>query len=83
VPGLLNLFRRRWKGNRGGKELPGFVTSRMNALIGNEASTCCRKVHASARDIDSAKLGRTILWPFEMIDLVGLDTQIEHFDFST
>jgi len=60
------------------KESPGFVTSRINALIGNEAFFMLQEGIASARDIDKAlKLGLNHpMGPFEMIDLVGLDTRL-------
>lgn len=60
------------------KESPGFVTSRINALIGNEAFYMLQEGIASARDIDKAlKLGLNHpMGPFEMIDLVGLDTRL-------
>ncbi len=60
------------------KESPGFVTSRINALIGNEAFYMLQEGIASARDIDRAlKLGLNHpMGPFEMIDLVGLDTRL-------
>jgi len=59
-------------------ESPGFVTSRMNALIGNEAFRMLGEGIASARDIDKAlKLGLNHpMGPFEMVDLVGLDTRL-------
>jgi len=59
-------------------ESPGFVTSRINALIGNEAFYMLQEGVASARDIDKAlKLGLNHpMGPFEMIDLVGLDTRL-------
>jgi 3-hydroxybutyryl-CoA dehydrogenase len=60
------------------KESPGFVTSRINALIGNEAFYVLQEGIASARDIDKAlKLGLNHpMGPFELIDLVGLDTRL-------
>jgi 3-hydroxybutyryl-CoA dehydrogenase len=60
------------------RESPGFVTSRINALIGNEAFYMLQEGIASARDIDKAlKLGLNHpMGPFEMIDLVGLDTRL-------
>jgi 3-hydroxybutyryl-CoA dehydrogenase len=60
------------------KESPGFVTSRINALIGNEAFYMLQEGIATARDIDKAlKLGLNHpMGPFEMIDLVGLDTRL-------
>jgi 3-hydroxybutyryl-CoA dehydrogenase len=65
------------------KESPGFVTSRMNALIGNEAFYMLQQGVASARDIDKAlKLGLNHpMGPFEMIDLVGLDTRLSILNF--
>jgi 3-hydroxybutyryl-CoA dehydrogenase len=65
------------------KESPGFVTTRINALIGNEAFYMLEKGIASARDIDKAlKLGLNHpMGPFEMIDLVGLDTRLSILNF--
>ncbi len=60
------------------RESPGFVTSRINALIGNEAFYMLQEGVASARDIDAAlKLGLNHpMGPFELVDLVGLDTRL-------
>lgn len=60
------------------KESPGFVTSRINAIIGNEAFYMLQEGVASARDIDKAlKLGLNHpMGPFELVDLVGLDTRL-------
>jgi 3-hydroxybutyryl-CoA dehydrogenase len=60
------------------RESPGFVTSRINALIGNEAFYMLQEGIASAQDIDKAlKLGLNHpMGPFEMVDLVGLDTRL-------
>jgi len=60
------------------RESPGFVTSRINAMIGNEAFYMLQEGVASARDIDKAlKLGLNHpMGPFEMVDLVGLDTRL-------
>lgn len=65
------------------KESPGFVTSRINALIGNEAFYMLQEGIASPRDIDKAlKLGLNHpMGPFEMIDLVGLDTRLSILNF--
>ncbi len=59
-------------------ESPGFVTSRVNALIGNEAFRMLQEGVASAEDIDTAlKLGLNHpMGPFEMVDLVGLDIRL-------
>ncbi len=64
-------------------ESPGFVTSRINALIGNEAFYMLQAGVGSARDIDKAlKLGLNHpMGPFEMIDLVGLDTRLSILNF--
>ena len=65
------------------KESPGFVTSRINALIGNEAFHMLQEGVATARDIDTAlKLGLNHpMGPFEMVDLVGLDTRLAVMEF--
>ena len=65
------------------KESPGFVTSRINALIGNEAFYMLQEGIASARDIDKAiKIGLNHpMGPFELVDLVGLDTRLSILDF--
>jgi 3-hydroxybutyryl-CoA dehydrogenase len=65
------------------KESPGFVTTRMNALIGNEAFHMLQEGIASAEDIDKAlKLGLNHpMGPFELVDLVGLDTRLNVLRF--
>ena len=65
------------------KESPGFVTSRVNAMIGNEAFYMLQQGIASARDIDKAlKLGLNHpMGPFELVDLVGLDTRLSVLNF--
>lgn len=65
------------------KESPGFITSRINAMIGNEAFLMLQEGIASARDIDKAlRLGLNHpMGPFEMIDLVGLDTRLSVLQF--
>jgi 3-hydroxybutyryl-CoA dehydrogenase len=65
------------------RDSPGFVTSRINALIGNEAFLMLQDGVASARDIDTAlKLGLNHpMGPFEMVDLVGLDTRLAVLEF--
>jgi 3-hydroxybutyryl-CoA dehydrogenase len=76
-------------GARMGKEIvvvnesPGFVTSRINALIGNEAFRMLQEGVASAEDIDKAlKLGLNHpMGPFEMVDLVGLDVRLSILEF--
>jgi len=65
------------------RESPGFVTSRINAMIGNEAFYMLQEGVASARDIDRAlKLGLNHpMGPFELVDLVGLDTRLSILRF--
>ncbi len=65
------------------KESPGFITSRINAMIGNEAFYMLQEGVASAQDIDKAlKLGLNHpMGPFEMIDLVGLDTRLHILEY--
>jgi 3-hydroxybutyryl-CoA dehydrogenase len=65
------------------KEAPGFITSRINAMIGNEAFYMLQEGIASAQDIDKAlKLGLNHpMGPFEMIDLVGLDTRLHILEY--
>jgi len=60
------------------RDYPGFATSRINALIGNEAFRMLEQGVASAADIDRAiKLGLNHpMGPFEMADLVGLDVRL-------
>jgi 3-hydroxybutyryl-CoA dehydrogenase len=60
------------------RESPGFITTRINASIGNEAFYMLMEGVASARDIDKAlKLGLNHpMGPFELVDLVRLDTRL-------
>ncbi|KAB2962614.1 MAG: 3-hydroxyacyl-CoA dehydrogenase [Thermoanaerobaculia bacterium] len=60
------------------RDVPGFATSRINALIGNEAFRMLEQGVASAADIDKAiRLGLNHpMGPFEMADLVGLDVRL-------
>ncbi len=64
-------------------EYPGFVTTRINALIGNEAFTMLQEGLGSPEDIDKAlKLGLNHpMGPFEMVDLVGLDTRLKILEY--
>lgn len=76
-------------GRRMGKEIvvvresPGFITSRINALIGNEAFYLLEEGIASAQDIDKAvKLGLNHpMGPFELGDLVGLDVRLSILEY--
>jgi 3-hydroxybutyryl-CoA dehydrogenase len=76
-------------GRRMGKEViviresPGFITSRVNAMIGNEAFYMLQEGIASAEDIDKAlKLGLNHpMGPFELVDLVGLDVRLNILEY--
>jgi 3-hydroxybutyryl-CoA dehydrogenase len=65
------------------KESPGFITSRINAMIGNEAFYMLQEGIASPTDIDKAlKLGLNHpMGPFELVDLVGLDTRLNILEY--
>jgi len=65
------------------RESPGFITSRINAMIGNEAFYMLQEGIASAADIDKAlKLGLNHpMGPFELVDLVGLDTRLHILEY--
>jgi len=65
------------------KESPGFITTRVNALIGNEAFAMLEAGIASAQDIDKAlKLGLNHpMGPFELVDLVGLDVRLSILEY--
>jgi 3-hydroxybutyryl-CoA dehydrogenase len=65
------------------RESPGFITSRINAMIGNEAFYMLQEGIASAEDIDKAlKLGLNHpMGPFELVDLVGLDTRLHILEY--
>jgi len=64
-------------------EFPGFVTSRMSCLIGNEAMNMLMEGVASAEDIDKAiKLGLNHpMGPLELADLVGLDARLRNMEY--
>jgi 3-hydroxybutyryl-CoA dehydrogenase len=76
-------------GRRMGKEVvvvresPGFITSRINALIGNEAFAMLEAGIATAEDIDKAvKLGLNHpMGPFELVDMVGLDVRLSILEY--
>ena len=59
-------------------DVPGFATSRLNALIGNEGFRMLEEGVARPEDIDTAaKLGLNHpMGPLEMADLVGLDVRL-------
>src|ERR1700674_3300662 len=76
-------------GRRMGKEVvvvrdsPGFITSRVSALISNEAFAILETGIASAEDIDQAlKLGLNHpMGPLELVDLVGLDVCLNVLEY--
>ena len=59
-------------------EAPGLTTSRMSAMMGNEAMTMLMEGIASAEDIDTAlRLGfNHPMGPLELGDLTGWDTRL-------
>jgi 3-hydroxybutyryl-CoA dehydrogenase len=65
------------------RESPGFITTRVNASLGNEAFYMLMEGVASARDIDRAlRLGLNHpMGPFELVDLVGLDTRLSILEY--
>jgi 3-hydroxybutyryl-CoA dehydrogenase len=65
------------------RESPGFITTRINASLGNEAFYMLMDGVASAEDIDKAlKLGLNHpMGPFELVDLVGLDTRLSILEY--
>ena len=64
-------------------EAPGFITTRVNALIENEAFNMLEAGIATAEDIDKAlKLGLNHpMGPFELVDLVGLDVRLNILEY--
>ncbi|GEL77018.1 3-hydroxybutyryl-CoA dehydrogenase [Tenuibacillus multivorans] len=64
-------------------EFPGFVTSRISALVGNEAFHMLQEGVATAEDIDKAiKLGLNFpMGPLELGDLVGLDARLNNLKY--
>ncbi|MEW4288837.1 3-hydroxyacyl-CoA dehydrogenase [Rossellomorea marisflavi] len=64
-------------------EFPGFVTSRISALVGNEAFFMLQEGLGTPEDIDKAiKLGLNYpMGPFELGDLVGLDTRLNNLKY--
>lgn len=62
---------------------PGFATSRLNVLIGNEGFYMLQEGVASAADIDkAARIGLNLpMGPLEMSDMVGLDTRLHVLEY--
>jgi 3-hydroxybutyryl-CoA dehydrogenase len=65
------------------KDSPGFVTSRVSAIISNEAFALLESGVASAEDIDKAlRLGLNHpMGPLELADLVGLDVCLHVLEY--
>ncbi|MEE2630383.1 MAG: 3-hydroxyacyl-CoA dehydrogenase family protein [Candidatus Thermoplasmatota archaeon] len=61
------------------RDIPGFATSRLGVVLGNEAIRMLSEGVASASDIDTAmRLGyRHPMGPLELSDLVGLDVRMD------
>ncbi|EQD52760.1 3-hydroxybutyryl-CoA dehydrogenase, partial [mine drainage metagenome] len=66
----------------GSKDSPGFVTTRALAVLVNEAAWMLYEGVATKEDIDAAyKLGfHHPMGPFELVDLVGIDTAVAILD---
>ena len=64
------------------RDTPGFVTTRALAVLVNEAARMLEEGVASREDIDTAyKLGfHHPMGPFELVDLVGIDTAVAILD---
>jgi len=64
------------------KDVPGFATSRLGVVLGNEAIRMLEEGVASACDIDAAmRLGYGHpMGPLELSDLVGLDVRKDILD---
>ncbi|MBJ30931.1 MAG: 3-hydroxybutyryl-CoA dehydrogenase [Acidimicrobiaceae bacterium] len=62
------------------RDTPGFVTSRLGLLLGNEAMRIVEEGVASAADVDTAmRLGYNHpMGPLELADLVGLDARLNN-----
>ncbi|WP_096201954.1 3-hydroxyacyl-CoA dehydrogenase [Bacillus sp. FJAT-45350] len=64
-------------------EFPGFVTSRISAMVGNEAFYMLQEGVGTPEEIDKAiKLGLNYpMGPFELGDLVGLDARLNNLKY--
>lgn len=64
-------------------EFPGFVTSRISCLVGNEAFYMLQEGLGTPEEIDKAiKLGLNYpMGPFELGDLVGLDARLNNLKY--
>ena len=61
-------------------DVPGFVTSRLGLILGNEAMRIVQEGSATAADVDKAmRLGYNHpMGPLELADLVGLDARLNN-----
>lgn len=64
-------------------EFPGFVTSRISTLVGNEAFYMLQEGVGTPEEIDKAiKLGLNYpMGPFELGDMVGLDARLNNLKY--
>ncbi|WP_261131701.1 3-hydroxyacyl-CoA dehydrogenase [Bacillus sp. Marseille-Q3570] len=64
-------------------EFPGFVTSRISSLVGNEAFNMLMEGVGTPKEIDRAiELGLNYpMGPFKLGDLVGLDTRLKNLEY--
>ncbi len=64
-------------------EFPGFVTSRISSLVGNEAFNMLMEGVGTPEEIDKAiELGLNYpMGPFKLGDLVGLDTRLNNLEY--
>lgn len=64
-------------------EFPGFVTSRISSMVGNEAFNMLMEGVGTPEDIDRAiELGLNYpMGPFKLGDLVGLDTRLSNLEY--
>ncbi|THE09524.1 3-hydroxyacyl-CoA dehydrogenase [Bacillus timonensis] len=64
-------------------EFPGFVTSRISSMVGNEAFNMLMEGVGTPEDIDRAiELGLNYpMGPFKLGDMVGLDTRLSNLQY--
>ena len=64
-------------------EFPGFVTSRISSMVGNEAFNMLMEGVGTPEEIDKAiELGLNYpMGPFKLGDMVGLDTRLSNLEY--
>ncbi|MEI3611293.1 3-hydroxyacyl-CoA dehydrogenase [Pseudogracilibacillus sp. SO30301A] len=64
-------------------EMPGFVTSRISSMVGNEAFNMLMEGVGTPEEIDKAiEIGLNYpMGPFKLGDLVGLDTRLSNLEY--